>query len=240
MSISLAGCFTQQVAGGKPMKFGAYVLPEYFTATFKIHDNDGVDVTKDNASTFDLWTVEFLLRITEAETVEVIRTEILGANPKRTHTIVSSPALPLDPREYGSLQNRHYTQLTKNRPRLVSYAVQHAIQLMTPIDGGRSWDLGLQPKIIPKEELNRLGILLENQSYVKKDQSHYEQVAKRYLDLLASGVATPVTTMQEMYYLSKSVKTVGEWVTECRKRKLLPKAKPGKNSPLPKTRKKGK
>lgn len=219
------------------MKFGDYLLPEHFTATFKIYDNDSKRVTKENASSFEFWTVELLIRISKAETVEIVQSNVLGANPKREHSI-SFPTRPIHPQNYSSLQSRHFTQLAKHRPLFLSHAVTNALQLLTYVEtkgGGHSWNMGGQPKSFSEDELKKLGNLVENQSYVKKDQHHYEQVATRYLSLIRSGDTTPVLTLTNTYYPGKSVKTVGEWVTECRKRKLIPKAKPGKNSPLPRT-----
>lgn len=56
--------------------------------------------------------------------------------------------------------------------------------------------------------------------------SHYMAVADRYRELRASGVTSPTLTIAREQHKSRD--TVAGWIRECRKRELLPPARPGR------------
>ena len=227
---------TQPVHGPKPMKFKGHVIPEYFSATFYVLDNDGIKVTPKNQASFkDTWVIELLLRVTKIETVEVVQLNVKGAKPNPTHEVFTTK--PFNPTDLGTIQARHFNQLQEYRARLMSVAVQVAIQshkYKKQPNGGHAWTIG-DNLGVTVEELERINDEVEGFIYTKLDGNFYETFAKRYKELVINGDKTPIKTLQKIYYPEKSVKHVQSYATTCRKKKLLPKAEQGKNSKVRKT-----
>ena len=237
MDIHTRGVYTQPAHTAKPIKFKGYVVPEYFTATFYIIDNDGIKVTPANAKQFKTWTIELLLRVTKAETVDIVEIKTLGSRTYKGHDLITTKQF--DPSDYGTIQARHFNQLQANRVRLISVAVQVAIQTNVykkHKSGGHTWTLGDKVEIT-ETELNRINAEIVEFSYTKLDGTFYETFAERYRQLVSEGDKTPIKTLQNLYYPDKSVKHVQSYATTCRKKKLLPPAPDGKNSPIRKTTK---
>ena len=237
MDIHTRGVFTQPAHTAKPIKFKGYVVPEYFTATFYIIDNDGIKVTPANAKQFKTWTIELLLRVTKAETVDLVEIKTLGSRTYKGHDLITTKQF--DPSDYGTIQARHFNQLQANRVRLISVAVQVAIQTNVykkHKSGGHTWTLGDKVEIT-ETELNRINAEIVEFSYTKLDGTFYETFAERYRQLVSEGDKTPIKTLQNLYYPDKSVKHVQSYATTCRKKGLLPIAKQGKNSPIRKSTK---
>ena len=220
----------------RPMKFQGHVIPEYFTATFYLVDNDGIKITAKNSANFkNTWVVELMLRVTKIETVEVVQLNVKGPKHNPTHDVFSTK--PFDPSNLGTIQARHFNQLQENRSRFMSYAVTTAIQshkYTKQPDGGHSWTIGDKIEV-SEGELERVSDKVEESSYTKLDGNFYETFATRYKELARSGDKTPIKTLQALYYPEKSVKHVQSYATACRKKKLLPSAKQGKNSKVQKT-----
>ena len=237
MDIHTRGVYTQPAHTAKPIKFKGYVVPEYFTATFYIIDNDGIKVTPANAKQFKTWTIELLLRVTKAETVDIVEIKTLGSRTYKGHDLITTKQF--DPSDYETVQARHFDQLQANRVLLISVAVQVAIQTNVykkHKSGGHTWTLGDKVEIT-ETELNRINAEIVEFSYTKLDGTFYETFAERYRQLVSEGDKTPIKTLQNLYYPDKSVKHVQSYATTCRKKGLLPIAKQGKNSPIRKSTK---
>ena len=237
MDIHTRGIYTQPAHTAKPIKFKGYLVPEYFTATFYIIDNDGIKVTPANAKQFKTWTIELLLRVTKAETVDVVEIKTLGSRTYKGHDVFTTKQF--DPSDYGTIQARHLNELHLNRVRFISVAVQVAIQTNVykkHKSGGHTWTLGDKVEIT-ETELNRINAEIVEFSYTKLDGTFYETFAERYRQLVSEGDKTPIKTLQNLYYPDKSVKHVQSYATTCRKKGLLPIAKQGKNSPIRKSTK---
>ena len=237
MDIHTRGVYTQPAYTAKPIKFKGYLVPEYFTATFYIIDNDGIKVTPANAKQFKTWTIELLLRVTKAETVDVVEIKILGSRTYKGHDVFTTKQF--DPSDYGTVQARHFNQLQENRVRLISVAVQVAIQTSVykkSKSGGHAWTIGDKVNIT-ETELKRINDEIVEFSYTKLDGTFYVTFAERYRQLVTEGDKTPIKTLKSLYYPDKSVKHVQSYATTCRKKGLLPKAEQGKNSPIRKTTK---
>ena len=237
MDIHTRGVYTQPAHTAKPIKFKGYVVPEYFTATFYIIDNDGIKVTPANAKQFKTWTIELLLRVTKAETVDVVEIKTLGSRTYKGHDTFTTKQF--DPSDYGTIQARHLNELHLNRVRFISVAVQVAIQTNVykkHKSGGHTWTLNSTVKI-PEGELERINDEIVEFSYTKLDGTFYETFAERYRQLVTEGDKTPIKTLKNLYYPDKSVKHVQSYATTCRKKKLLLPAPDGKNSPIRKTTK---
>lgn len=214
------------------MKFKGYLIPEYILATFYVIDNDGVKVTPTNAKQFKTWTIELLLRVTKAETVDVVEIKTKGAKDYKGHIVITTN--PDEPDTYSTLKARHFNQLQENRVRLISVGVQVIIQTSQykkGKSGNHSWTIGDNIKI-KETELERINDEIVNFSYSKLDGTFYETFAKRYRELVSKGDATPIKTLHNLYYSDKSAKHVQAYATTCRKKGLLPKAEKGKNSPV--------
>ena len=230
------GCITQPSHTAKPIKYLGHIVPEYFTATFYLLDNDGID-PKGDASRFPTWTVELLLRVTKSETVDIVKMEVLGSKNYKGHDYFTTKQF--DPDEYATIQARHFNELSLNRVRFISVAVQAVIQshnYKKTKSGGHSWTLG-ENKEVSHKELLRVDKYTVEKSYTKLDGTFYETFAKRYRQLVNEGDTTPIKTLKNLYYKDKSVKQVQAYATTCRKKKLLPPAPDGKNSPVRKTTK---
>lgn len=214
------------------MKFKGYLIPEYILATFYVIDNDGIKVTPTNAKQFKTWTIELLLRVTKAETVDVVEIKTKGAKDYKGHIVITTN--PDEPDTYSTLKARHFNQLQENRVRLISVGVQVIIQTSQykkEKSGNHSWTIGDNIKI-KETELERINDEIVNFSYSKLDGTFYETFAKRYRELVSKGDATPIKTLHNLYYSDKSAKHVQAYATTCRKKGLLPKAEKGKNSPV--------
>lgn len=237
MDIHTRGVYTQPAHTAKPIKFKGYLVPEYFTAAFYIIDNDGIKVTSANAKQFKTWTIELLLRVTKAETVDVVEIKTLGSRTYKGHDVFTTKQF--DPSDYGTVQARHFNQLQENRVRLISVAVQVAIQTSVykkTKSGGHAWTIG--DKVNIKEtELERINDEIVEFSYTKLDGTFYQTFAERYRQLVSEGDKTPIKTLKSLYYPDKSAKHVQSYATTCRKKGLLPPAPEGKNSPIRKTTK---
>ena len=229
------GVITQPVHTAKPMKFKGHVIPEYFTATFYFVDNDGIN-PKNDASRFPTWSVELLLRTTKAETVEIVKMEILGSKHIKTYEVITTKQF--NPEEYATIQARHLDEVHLNRVRFISVAVQATIQTSKYIknkSGGHKWTI-LDNIKISEQELNRVAKEISDFSYSKLDGTFYQTFADRYRKLVLEGDKTPIKTLQNLFYSDKSKKVVGAYATTCRKKGLLPKAEQGKNSPIKETK----
>lgn len=224
----------------KPAKYSGYEIPKQFIATFYIIDNDNVKVTNANFKKFNTWKVKLFVRITEKETVEVVKTEIYGANVYKGHTVFTTKED--NPFTYGTVQARHYTALRDNRPRLVSVAVQVALQshkFTKKADGTYQVTVGDNVSIDGKE-LERINRAVTENSYDKLDDAHYRRVAEIYKQAVLNGDRPNNVLMLE---LNKERKTVQGYTKVCRDRGyLLPAKEKGKASPVkkPKTTTKGK
>jgi hypothetical protein len=229
------GVITQPVHTLKPMKFQGYVIPEYFIADFYFVDNDGID-PKNDGSRFPTWSVQILFRTTKAETVEIVKIEILGNKHYKGYEIATTK--PFNPEEYSTIQARHLDEVHLNRVRFISVAVQTTIQTSKYIknkSGGHSWTI-LDNINIPEQDLARVAKEISEFSYSKLDGTFYQTFADRYRKLVLEGDKTPIKTLQNLFYSDKSKKVVGAYATTCRKKGLLPKAEQGKNSPIRKTK----
>jgi hypothetical protein len=223
------------------------MIPQYFTATFYVIDNDGIKVTQNNFKNFKTWTIKLLMRVTKLETIEVISVEVLGAKPYTGHVEFTTKAF--NPGDYGTVLARHFNQLQENRAKLISVAVQAVAQShkYKPVANvGHTWTLG-ENLPITETELDLINERVLSSSYTKLDASFYLTYSIRYRALVSAGDKTPIKSMKEIYYPDKSVKQVQAYATTCRRKGLLPPAQPGKNSKFPKptkiskpTKKKGK
>ena len=229
---------TRPIGEGKPVKFKGHLIPEYFSATFYVIDNDGIKVNQQNAKSFPTWTIEAILRVSKLETIEVIKLEALGSREIKSIAI-HFPPKPFNPKDYGSLQARHFNQLQENRTLLIGYSVQAVVQqnkFKKTKSGGYSWTLWDTVKI-ENTELAKLYKETVGDSYKKIDGTFLETFAERYKELVRAGDRTPIKTIRELYYPDKSHRHVQSYATTCRKKGLLPKAEQGKNSPVRKTTK---
>lgn len=230
------GVITEPAFTAKPIKYLGHVVPEYFTSIFYLVDNDGIN-PKGDASRFPTWTVELLLRVTKAETVEIVKMEVSGSKKYKGHDYFSTKQF--DPSEYSTIQARHFNELHLNRVRFISVAIQTAIQAHTykrDKSGGHTWTLS-SDKDISEKELLRIDKHTVEKSYTKLDGTFYETFAERYKEIVRAGDKTPIKTLKNLYYPDKTVKHVQSYATTCRKKGLLPKAEQGKNSPIRKTTK---
>lgn len=237
MEIFTRQVFTEPTGGAKPMRFKGYAIPEYFKAYFYVIDNDGIKVTSKNFTQFHTWTIELLLKVTKAETVDIVQQTMRGSKPYKGHNIFHYPTPPINPSEFGSIKARHFNELQANRVRLVSIAVQVAIQSIVyekTKAGGHGWTLNDKVDIT-ENELNRINAEVVDFSYSKLDGTFYQTFADRYRKLISEGDKTPIKTLRLMYYSDKSAKHVQSYATTCRKKGLLPIAEEGKNSPVRKT-----
>jgi len=229
------GVITQPVHTAKPIKFKGYIIPEYFIADFYFVDNDGIN-PKNDASRFPTWSVQGLFRTTKADTVEIIKLEVLGSKHIKNYEIVTTK--PFNPEEYSTIQARHLEEVYHNRVRFISVAVQTAMQTnkyKRAKSGGHSWTIGDHIEI-PEQELSRVAREISNASYKKLDGTFYQKFAERYRLVVLEGDKTPIKTLQNLHYPDKSAKQVQAYATTCRKKGLLPEAKQGKNSPIRKTK----
>ena len=223
----------------KPVKYKGFDIPHQFIATFYLIDNDNVKVTKGNFKSFKTWQAKLYIRVTKSESVEVVKTEIIGASSFKGHTLYTSKEI--DPFSYGTVQARHYTAIKDYRTRLVAVAVQVAIQshrFTQRPDGSYSVTIG--DKIdIPIKDLERINATVSEETYAKLDDAFYRRVAEIYKNAVLEGDKPNRVLMQE---LNKGLKTVQGYTKVCRDMGLLSEAPLGKASPVRKTttkRKKG-
>lgn len=228
------GVIAQPFNTPKPMKFLGHTIPEYFIADFYFVDNEGIN-PKNDASRFPTWSVQVLFRATNAETVDIVKIEILGSKHIKNYEIITTKEF--NPEEYGTIQARHLDEVHLNRVHFISVAVQVIIQTSRYLknkSGSHSWTF-LDKIEVPEEELTRIAKAITESSYSKLDGTFYQTFADRYRRLVLEGDTTPIKTLQSLYYTDKSKKVVQAYATTCRKKGLLPKAEQGKNSPIRKT-----
>ena len=230
--------FTQPYGDGKPVMYRGYQVPEYFTAHFYFYDNEGRVVNASNAKSFKTWTLELLVRITKAETLEIVQSSILGASAYRGHIVVSSESF--NPKNYDAVKAHYQNQVSENRPLLLTFAITYALQnheYTKTKTGGHSWTLSGGREFTEKE-LKALAKQASNESYTRLTYSFYQDVARLYKEAIEHG-ENPIQTL--MAQLDKSEKRVQAYATECRRLGLLSKTTPGKVSPVRTTtkRKKG-
>ena len=228
----------------KPTKYLGFDIPQQFTATFYLIDNDNVKVTNENFKSFKTWQLKLFIRVTKSETVEVVKSEILGASTYKGHDPFTTEVI--SPFAYGTLQARHYTALQDYRTRLVSVAVQVAIQSHKFVKKPNGeYEVTIGDKVfIPENELKRINLQVSENSYAKLDEAFYRRVAEIYNKALMEGERYPTKIVSRE--LNKDIKTVQGYVTKCRNMKppLIKKPKEkGKPSPAlnasPTKRKKG-
>lgn len=240
--LHVRGYFAQAVAGSKPIKFRGRIIPEFFTCTFYIIDNDGIKVNKENAKSFKTWTLELTLRATSSETVEPVAMSVLGARKFTGHNITIFSSKPQETKlDGGTINARYFNLLQENRARFISYATTNVLQTVKykKVKNGHSWTLN-DFVDISETELSEIARAITNSSYTKLDGNFYQEFADRYKALILEGEKHPIKALQALYYPFKSVKHVQSYATEARKRGLIAKADDGKNSPVRKIRKAGK
>lgn len=230
--------FTQPYGEGKPTEYRGYKVPEYFSAHFYFFDNDGRVVNESNAKNFKTWTLELLVRVTKAETLEIVQSSILGASAYRGHIVVSSETF--NPNNYDAVKAHYQNQVSENRPFLLSFAITRALQnhgYTKTKTGGHSWTLS-GGRNFGESELKALAKQANNESYTRLTYSFYQDVARYYKEAVEHG-ENPIQTL--MVQFDKSEKRVQAYATECRRLGLLSKTTPGKVSPVRATtkRKKG-
>jgi hypothetical protein len=230
--------FTEPYGEGKPMNYRGYLVPEYFSAHFYFYDNDGKVVNESSAKNFKTWTLELLVRVTKAETLEVVQSSILGASAYRGHIVATSENF--NPNNYDAVKAHYLNQVSENRPFFLAFAITYALQnhkYTKTETGGHSWSLS-GGRVFTEKELKALAKQATNESYTRLTYSFYQDVARLYKEAVASG-ESPIQTL--MAQLDKSEKRVQAYATECRRLGLLSKTTPGKVSPVRTTtkRKKG-
>ena len=217
------------------MKFKGYLIPEYFVADFYFVDNDGIN-PKNDASRFPTWSVQILFRTTKAETVDIVKIEVLGSKHITQYEVITTKSF--NPEGHATIQARHLDEVHLNRVRFISVAVQVIMQTSRYIkgkSGEHKWTI-LDRIEISEQELNRVAREITEVSYRKLDGTFYQKFAERYRQVVSEGDKTPIKTLQNLYYPDKSAKQVQTYATACRKKGLLPEAKQGKNSPIRKTK----
>ena len=230
--------FTEPYGDSKPISYRGYLVPEYFYAHFYFFDNDGKVVNESNAKNFKTWTLELLVRVTKAETLEIVQSSILGASSYRGHIVASSEGF--NPDKYDAVKAHYQNQVSENRPHLLSHAITRALQnheYTKTKAGGHSWTL-YGGRVITEDELRVLAKQATNESYTRLTYSFYQDVARLYKEAVEQG-ENPIQTL--MAQLVKSEKRVQAYATECRRLGLLGKTTPGKVSTVRKSpnRKKG-
>jgi hypothetical protein len=223
----------------QPVKYKRFDIPHQFIATFYLIDNDNVKVTRNNFKTFKTWQLKLYIRVTKSETVEVVKSEIIGASIYKGHTVFTTKEI--NPFDYGTVQARHYTAVKDNRTRLVSVAVQVALQshkFTKKADGTYSATIG--DKIdIPERDLKRISYAVAEETYAKLDDAFYRHVADIYKKAILEGDSPNNVLMQT---LNKGKTTIQGYTKTCRDMGLLSEAPKGKPSPVRKPatkRKKG-
>lgn len=234
--------FAQAVAGSKPVKFRDHLIPEYFKCIFYIIDNDGIKVTEQNAKTFKTWTLELTLRATRSQTVDIISMSVQGAKKYTGHNVLIFSSKPIEPQlDFGTLTARHFNQIQRHRAKLLTYSVTRVIQTVDykgENNGRHTWTLG-DSKEISEKELQETANAILDTAYRSLDGSFYQEFADRYKALILEGERYPIKALQTRYYPQKSRKHVQSYATEARKRGLIAKPTKTRNSPVRKTRKKG-
>ena len=233
------GLFASAVQFSKPIKFGEYVLPEYFNFTAYFFDSDGKTVTKTNASNYKVWSVEFLIRVTKSETLEVVTSTIKGATNATGHAVVS----------FGVDENKqlqklqpvkpsYYKAVADNRARLMGFAITSAVQecvYKKRKDGSHYWNVFGRNEV-KEENLRLLAKQAVNNSYVRKDHAFYVEVARIYKEAKANGEWPNEVLKQKFPKVPEySTKTVQGWTTECYRLGLLTDKDKGKVSTVRKT-----
>ena len=181
------------------------------------------------------WSVQILFRTTKAETVDIVKIEILGSKHITQYEVITTKSF--NPEGYATIQARHLDEVHLNRVRFISVAVQVIMQTSRYIkgkSGEHKWTI-LDRIEISEQELNRVAREITEVSYRKLDGTFYQKFAERYRKVVSEGDKTPIKTLQNLYYPDKSAKQVQTYATACRKKGLLPEAKQGKNSPIRKT-----
>ena len=244
--VYLQGAFTDAVSGAKPIKFKGFVLPEYFTCTVYLFDSDGKEVTKANVKRFKVWSVELLVRVTAPETLETITTTIKGASTYKGHVVVSMGVDEI--KELAKLQKvkpSYYKAVADNRARLMGWVITSAVQSFIykkQKDGTHYWPPFSRVKV-SEADLQLLATGAIDNTYLKKDDAFYKEVARIYKQAVADG-EWPNEVLKEKFPKEPaySTKTVQGWTLECYERGLLSdkdKGKPTKVKKTP-TKKKGK
>lgn len=245
--VYIAGVHSDAVQGARPIKFKSYVIPEYFYCTVYFFDSDGKEVKKANEKNFKAWSVELLIRVTAPETLETITTTIKGASAYKGHVVVS---MGLDPiKEFsklGKVKPSYYKSVGDNRARVMGFVITSAVQSFKykkQKDGSYFWPLFSRVEV-PESELQVLAKGAVNNTYIKKDDAFYKDIARLYKQAIANG-EWPNEVIKQAYGRT-STKTVQGWTAEAYKRGFLSDRDKGKVSTVKKTvrkstpRKKGK
>jgi hypothetical protein len=233
------GFFASAVQFSKPIKFGEYVLPEYFNFTAYFYDSDGKKVTASNASNYKVWSVEYVIRVTKSETLEVVTSTIKGASTYKGHAVVSFGVD--ENRELQKLQPvkpSYYKAVAENRARLMGFAVTSAVQecvYKKRKDGSHYWEVFGRNEV-KEEKLRLLAKQAVNNSYVRKDHAFYVEVARIYKEAKTNGEWPNEVLKQKFPKVPEySTKTVQGWTTECSRLGLLTAKDKGKVSTVRKT-----
>ncbi len=224
--------FTEPYGDAKPVKYQGHILPSYFTAMFYFLDNGNSKVTKDNHKKFKMtWSAELLLRVTKAETIEVVKTSVFGSRiypgltmGARTFQGVNiMTTTHFDPDAYGSIHAGHYLQLSDWRTRLTAMAVTTEIQShvykKTKTGGRLNWIIA-DPVPKTEAELQAVGKAVVKQSYTKLDLAFYKEVTRIYNEELEQS-SNPKPIKALMQSLGKSEKRVQAYATQARRLGLL-------------------
>lgn len=237
--VYIRGVYTDAVQGSRPIKFKSYVIPEYFYCTVYLFDSDGKKVTKANAKSFKVWSVELLIKVTAPETLETISTTIKGASAHRGHVVAS---MGLDEiKEFsklGKVKPSYYKSVADNRARIMGFVITSAVQSFKykkQKDGSHYWPPFSRVEV-PESELQVLAKGAINNTYIKLDDAFYKEVARLYKQAVANG-EWPNEVIKQAYGRD-STKTVQGWTAVAYKRGLISDRDKGKVSTVKKTARK--
>ena len=252
--VYIRGVHTDAVQGSRPIKFKSYVIPEYFYCTVYFFDSDGKKVTKASEKNFKVWSVELLIRVTAPETLETITTTIKGASTYKGHVVVIMGLEPIKEfSKLGKVKPSYYKSVADNRARIMGFVITSAVQSFKykkQKDGSHCWPPFSRVEV-SESELQVLAKGAVNNTYIKKDDAFYKEVARIYKQAIAEG-EKPNEVLLQVYGLGNSktkegrVKTIQGWTAEAYRRGLISDKDKGKVSTVRKTarksapRKKGK
>lgn len=229
----IRGVFPEIIAG-KPVEVEGQLLPEVFRVTFYIIDNQGRNLRNQDFKEIPLWTISLTLKTNKSGFIEVLQCNAKGArdyrNPegKLSHSFdfaTNAPKeYPLD--EYLPLTARHFAQMERHRAKLIGEATAGVLWSYQFIGeaGKVVWKRGNNLSELPDELILNIRKNTEKRAYTRVSDTYLQEIARRYLEILATGDTAPVKTLHEQYYKSLiNYDRLSGLVSRCRKENFLPK-----------------
>lgn len=217
MDTPVVGNIITNPLGAETTYFRNRLVPKYFEATFQFTDNKNRKVTRNNVNNFARWKAVLWLRMTNDDSAEIVKIDIVGAQNNPEYAIFTTR--PLQPEDLLPVQARHLELIKTKRTKLISFALQALIQnVETVVSSSGNTEFRFTKKRISLQELEAVDDRIQEVGYRRLDDKFLVEFADRWNRLVDGGETKVVPSLLNQYYRDCGYSTLERWAKLCRQR----------------------